>query len=524
MNNIITVVFIIASFSLFSCKSERKPDKNYHHGGFFIDGIKGDDKSKGDVKNPVKTIARLNELLQGKVTNVYISGGQVYDGTLIITNKSGSDADPISVSSVGEARAIINGGNGEAIRIENCRNIRVSNIDIKGNGRKTGNVSNGFSLVNSTNCIVEYIRTEGFQKSGLELFDCRNIQVKKVLASDNGFCGINVMGSGLKRSGNILIRDCMAENNPGDPTILDNHSGNGILVGVSDSVIIDHCTATNNGWDMPRLGNGPVGIWTWQSDHVTIQYCISYRNKTSTGASDGGGFDLDGGVTNSIIQYCLSYENQGAGYGLFQYPGASDWSNNIVRYCISYNDARTTKGAGSIFIWNGSNISSQLTSCMIYNNVFYNSVAPVISFENASAHKNFMFCNNIFLCDSNFFSGINSGSSFLANVWWSPKGTINLMEFRNLADWAEATGQEMLKGQIRGIQADPRFSGPLNPNITDPYKLNTLRRYILRPDSPLKDKGIDIKSISDKDLPAADFYGNPVPQGIATEAGISELK
>jgi hypothetical protein len=173
---------------------------------------------------------------------------------------------------------------------------------------------------------------------------------------------------------------------------------------------------------MPRLGNGPVGIWAWQSDHVIIQYCISYRNKTSEGAKDGGGFDLDGGVTNSIIQFCLSFENQGAGYGLFQYPGASNWSDNIIRYCVSYNDASTTEGAGGIFIWNGSDESSQLTDCRIYNNLIYNASAPVISFENASIHENFRFSRNIFICDSSFFSGKNSGSSFLGNLWWNPKG------------------------------------------------------------------------------------------------------
>jgi hypothetical protein len=226
------------------------------------------------------------------------------------------------------------------------------------------------------------------------------------------------MGSSLQTSGSILIQDCLAENNAGDPSILDNHSGNGILVGVSDSVVIDRCEATNNGWDMPRLGNGPVGIWAWQSDHVIIQYCVSYRNKTSPGAKDGGGFDLDGGVTNSIIQYCLSYENQGAGYGLFQYPGASDWSDNIIRFCISWNDATTTEGAGSIFIWNGSNEKRQLSKCRIYNNIIYNSKTPAVSFENASLHEDFHFRNNIFICDSSYFSGINTGSKFSGNLFW----------------------------------------------------------------------------------------------------------
>jgi hypothetical protein len=295
-------------------------------------------------------------------------------------------------------------------------------------------------------------------------------------------------------------------------------------VGVSDSVTIDHCTATNNGWDMPRLGNGPVGIWTWMSDHVTIQYCISYRNRTSKGGKDGGGFDLDGGVTNSLIQYCLSYENAGAGYGLFQYPGASDWKNNTIRYCVSINDAHTTEGAGSFFIWNGSDESSQLTDCYFYNNVAYSSSAPVISFENASEHENFIFSNNIFLGSGQMMSGKNKGSKFLGNVWWSTGGSIKFMQFDSLVEWAKATGQETENGKIIGIQTDPLLNRPFMTRIIDPYKLNTLSGYMLKPESPLKNLGIDIKSVSGFDPPPVDFFGNPVPQGSAPEPGIHELK
>ncbi len=378
--------------------------------------------------------------------------------------------------------------------------------------------------MNSTNCVIEDIYTEGFQKSGLDLYNCRNAEVRRVISYDNGFCGINIMGSHQDSSGNILIKDCKAENNPGDPTRLDNHSGNGILVGVSDSVLIDHCTATNNGWDMPRQGNGPVGIWTWQSDHVTIQYCISYRNKTSRGGKDGGGFDLDGGVTNSIIQYCLSYENEGAGYGLFQYLGASDWSDNVIRYCVSINDAHTTEGAGSFFIWNGSNDSKQLADCYIYNNVAYSISAPVISFENASEHENFVFSNNIFLGSGQMLSGKNKGSTFLGNVWWSAGAEIKFMQTGSLAEWAKATGQETMNGKIIGMHSDPLLYGPFLTSISDPYQLRALSGYMLKPDSPVKNHGMEITPFFGFDPPSTDFFGNQVPQGSAPEPGIYELK
>jgi hypothetical protein len=490
MKKIPTIPFLFILVFTCCCKTELSK-KSISGEAYYINNETGNDKYSGTVKRPVKTIGEVNKRFQYKIGSVFLAGNQVFEGTLVLNNVQGTDSVPLVISSYGEGKAVINSGNKEAVRIESCSHIRIGNLNLKGNGRKDGNTTNGLQLMSSSNCVIEDIHSEGFQKSGVDLYNCKNVKVLKVLAENNGFCGINVMGSDRNFSVNILIRDCKSENNPGDPTILDNHSGNGILVGVSDSVIIDHCSATNNGWDMPRQGNGPVGIWTWESDHVTIQYCISYLNKTSKDGKDGGGFDLDGGVTNSLIQYCLSYENQGAGYGLFQYAGASNWSNNVIRYCVSINDANTTGGSGSFFIWNGSDESKQLTNCYIYNNVALSSSAPVISFENASEHENFTFCNNIFLGSGQLISGKNSGSQLSGNIWWSP--------------------------------GDSQFYGPLVTDITDPYKLNELKGYILKPGSSLRNHGLEIKPAFGFDPATKDFFGNPVPRGVAREPGIFEM-
>jgi len=487
MNKHLTIFLFLTAFSFTSCKNYlQDPGLTY-----YINFDEGDDKFPGTIEKPIKSISELNVRLKKKSASIFFAGGQVYDGTLLLKNINGDDSIPVVIGSYNSGRPVINGGNHEAVRIEKCKNIRITSLTVMGSGRKEGNTTNGLQLLYSTNCYIGDIYAEGFQKSGVDLYNCRDIEVIKVTAYGNGFCGINVMGSHQDSSENVLIKDCKAENNPGDPTILDNHSGNGILVGVSDSVIIDHCTATNNGWDMPRQGNGPVGIWTWQSDHVTIQYCISYRNKTSKGGKDGGGFDLDGGVTNSLVQYCLSYENEGAGYGLFQYWGASDWSNNVVRYCVSINDAQKTEGAGSFFLWNGSNESRQLKDCYIYNNVAYSTSSPVLSYENASQHQNFVFSNNIFLASGKAISGNTSGSTYSGNVW--------------------------------GSTADKVFRGPFTVDITDPYMLGTLEGLKLLSGSPLRDTGIKIKPMFGFAPPPTDFFGNPVPQGSAPDPGIHEL-
>jgi hypothetical protein len=137
---------------------------------------------------------------------------------------------------------------------------------------------------------------------------------------------------------------------------------------------------------------------------------------TSKNAKDGGGFDLDGGVSNSLVSYCLSFGNEGAGFGLFQYNGASPWKDNIISNNISFNDATTTEGSGSLFIWNGSGDSSQLSGCRIMRNLVVNFSAPIISFEPDSKHQNFEFTRNMFI-GRDTVSGKNTGSVFRKNLF-----------------------------------------------------------------------------------------------------------
>jgi len=478
--------------------------------GYYISPA-GNDSNPGTKTKPFRTLQKLNSIQLKPGDRIYLKGNEVFRGTLSLLANGTSD-NPILITSYeyDNGNAVIDGGNKEAIILRGTF-FQLRDINVKGAGRKTGNTTNGITLFQANNAVVENVKTEGFQKSGIEMKSCKNVSLKNVYAVNNGFCGIHITGTGEERAKNILVKDCKAENNAGDPTILDNHSGNGILAGLSDSVVIDHCSATNNGWDMPRIGNGPVGIWAYESDHVTIQYCISYRNKTSKGGQDGGGFDLDGGVKNSIIQYCLAYENEGAGYGLFQYPGASSWRGNIIRYCVSINDATTTKSSGSIFVWNGSGDSSRFADCKVYNNVVYSTHAPAIQFEVMSANQNFLFANNIFIGSDSIVHGPSSGEKFINNIWWTAGGPIFFRQYSNISAWAAATGQEKLEGEIRGRQIDPKLKGPFLTTLADPNQLNLLSGYALTSDSPVKNSVLNLMTL---EIPIAphDFFNGPVSQ------------
>jgi hypothetical protein len=360
----------------------------------------GNDAATGRKDQPWKSIEKLNGIRLRPGDTVFFDGSQTFRGSLLFDSAdAGTKENPVIITSFGNSNAVINGGDLTALTINKSAYLKINQLHFIGSGRKNGNTQDGVVITNSRQIEVDSLDVSGFQKAGLRVHASQNIEVKNVLAYDNGFAGIAVSGDKTKEScSNIHIIGCAAVNNPGDPTNSKSHSGNGILAGRCKNVVIEYSSATNNGWDMPRIGNGPVGIWAYEADSVIIQYCISYRNKTSVGGEDGGGYDFDGGVTNSIIQQCLSYDNQGGAFGIFQYAGASDWHDNIIRNNISENDGNVSRAGAGVFIWNGSKDKNQFKNLEFYNNIVYNSKGAVMHYDKKeSEHVDFRFYNNIFV-------------------------------------------------------------------------------------------------------------------------------
>ncbi len=241
----------------------------------------------------------------------------------------------------GEEGAVLDGGIGNGCTLTDCVNCTIRGLNVRGDGRKYENKQGvGFQVIGGQNIIIEDCEAYGFQRAGVELCGAQEVRVERVCAHDNGYCGILATWDDVKNvSRNITIRDCRALNNAGDPTITDNHSGNGILLDGARDVLVEFCEAAYNGWDMQNEEfNGPVGIWTAHTDRAVIRYCISHDNRTQWGKTDGGGFDFDGGTTNSVIECCLSFLNDGAGYLLCQYEDAPAMYNNRVIHCVSLED------------------------------------------------------------------------------------------------------------------------------------------------------------------------------------------
>jgi hypothetical protein len=441
----------------------------------------GNDANPGTAAEPWQTLRKVNATDLEPGDCVYFEGGKRFSGTIELgLDDTGATDKRLLLASYGQGQAVIDGVNGSSLKANGCSHLALKNLHFIGSGRKAGNTEDGVCVIDCQDVEIDHIEVNGFRTSGLRLDGVRDGHVSYVSAHDNGFAGISV--GHTKRSANLRVDHCTAKDNPGDPSNLDNHSGNGIIVANAENVVVEYCEAAGNGWDMPRKGNGPVGIWMWNSDRVIIQFCISHDNKSP--GDDGGGFDIDGGATNCILQYNLSYNNDGPGYFLCQFPGAPDFKDNVIRYNISSNDGVKNNRRSGIDVFSaGANASR----CQVYNNTVYNRNGPAVGFGGLPMPE-VVFRNNIFVFSGRVTGGDGQRGRFESNVCWSVDGNALSPE-----------------GEFIGRGIDPKLILPVAGLPTDPTKLTELAVFKLQPGSPCLTAGVTIK-----DNGSRDFWGNPV--------------
>jgi hypothetical protein len=123
---------------------------------------------------------------------------------------------------------------------------------------------------------------------------------------------------------------------------MDQVDGDGIIVKGTDGAVIEHNLVANASQNTVAGSTEPsnAGIWSSFTHNTTMQFNEVYGLKTQT--TDGQGFDIDGGSTNTKVQYNYSHDNEGGfillmGLGIGELPSPS--KNAIVRYNLSVNDA-----------------------------------------------------------------------------------------------------------------------------------------------------------------------------------------
>jgi hypothetical protein len=308
--------------------------------------------------------------------------------------------------------------------------VRIDNVDVSGY-RKTGILVSANNPSNS-----------GF----------KDVRITNAEVHDNGYAGISSTGYWPPDPSNRPHRDfyvgnCRIYRNAGIPGMKP-HSGNGIVLSGVAGAVIEYCEAYNNGWLCDAPGGGPVGIWAWEASDVVIQCCESHHNKTSGG--DGGGFDLDGGCVNCTMQYNYSHDNDGAGYLICQFGGASEFRNNVCRYNISENDAIGSRSPMGVIHFYSSGSSGGIQDTLVYNNTVYVSSAtrgPGIVAGSGTYHTSFH--NNIIITEPGkcviHVRDASGGCSFEGNCYWSCGAPLEIMwdgkTYASLAAWRSATSR-----------------------------------------------------------------------------------
>lgn len=494
----------------------------------------GNDENSGFSKTSAwASIDKVNSTLLVPGDTVLFEGEVIFTGSLYFAPGTGGTASmPIVLGSFGSGRAVISSGSSRGFVAYNTAGLKLQDLVFQGAGRTIKNGAGVDFYLDLPNTRLAYIALQnvevyGYQGGGIKIgswkgdsgFD--NVSILNCSVHDNGDSGINTYAEGnYKSHRNFYIAYCKAYNNAGIPEKTTN-TGSGIVMGGVDGGVIEFCEAYNNGWLNSSNSEGPVGIWCYLSNNVTIQYNESHHNRTGS-TKDGGGFDIDGGSTNCVLQYNYSHHNDGPGYLVVEYDKAPLMQNLIVRYNISENDARKNS-YGAIHLW-ASKDSEGIQNAQIYHNTIYVSPTttgtPKAVWVQAGGDIEAAFRNNLFITTGSLKliqAQVTSNVRFEGNNYWSsgavPQFTWGTTSYNSLEKWRTATGQEMHKGLASGYFLDPKVKeAGKGVTISDPKLLYTLNSYRLEANSPMIGKALDLTTDFGWDIGKRDFWGNSLIQ------------
>lgn len=480
---------------------------------------------------------------------LYFEGGQTFNGVLLLTSDdSGTSGNHVIIDSYGTGIATLNGGADTAIDGYNVQGITVRNIKATGNWNsvtQSGNSEAGISFwsdLPGTSTLsginIDNVESTGFRHGvsiGFWSTDnskghIDNINITNSLFHDNARSGLLMWGNSSVvpvaygyNFRNVLIRNCKSYNNEGE-TGYAGATGYGFQLDGIQNATIEHCLAYNNGARNGYAPGGPIGIMAYYADNVTIQFCESYNNHTGTSSTDGGGYDLDGAVSNSTIQYCYSHDNDGAGYLVVSWNGATaPTGTNTIRYCISENDCRRNN-FGAISVFSGTN------DTYVYGNTIY--ITPAVAgtsrgmyFSGGNrvrAFNNLVMSTGARLVETmpnytvNYNNYLSSGNIEFRH---------NSVSYTNFAAFTAASGYEANGKTDRAFTyRNLRYPQmPLVGTIGDAYNLASIRAYRLQPTSPMIDAGFNLASLFPLvNMGTRDFWGNPIPQNGIYDIGAHE--
>jgi hypothetical protein len=520
---------------------------------YYVSSSSGNDHNSGTSPSaPWRSLSRVNHLDLKAGDHILLKSGEKFldAGLVFLPDDQGTAANPIVVDIYdGTARAIIMAPRGQhGISIYNTGGLTVRNLHLLGHGPEISDATerNGVSLwcdlkdgrrlsgLRFEGLLVSWffkgivIGADDPSYSGFAEVVISDCTVKSCLA--DGIVSFGRMpGSSEQQSHrNLQILRTEVSKCYGDPTLKGPHSGSGIIMAGTIGGLIDQCVAHDNGGGTnDKDGGGPVGIWCWGCHGVTIQRCLVYNQKSTPGVQDGGGFDIDGGSTNCVIQYCYSYNNEGYGYLVCEFEGATPITDATVRYNVSWNDGRA-RGQSGLGVWNGNPTAASCRDVVFHNNLVVcdETAGSAVKLGFESKPLAAAFYNNVFVrTRGSKLVDIDRHTDkvvFKGNLYWTttdqPAWNWGTNTYSTLSAWRAAPGQpEMHEGQPVGLQADPRLTDLVHGYAaTQIAELTTMTSFLPLRNSPLINAGLDLTetTLGRLSLGEHDFRGTAIPQGI----------
>ena len=437
---------------------------------YHLDPSGSDAAGDGSRARPWATLARAAALDLEPGDSLLLRGGARFEGQVTLdATDAGTPARPVVVGSYGDGHAVVAAPPDDyGVYVYNAAGVRVERLTVVGSGG-SGHPKDGVMFyadlpgdVRLRHVRIDSVDVSGFHSgfsvggwNGRAGFD-------DVRVTASAFHH-NVSGGGTyaERVGgvtDVYVGDCRFFDNagrPGHPS----PTGSGLVLGGVRGGLVERSSAYRNG-ALNTSPAGPVGFWAYDADAVVFQHNEAWDNRTGPGGGDGGGFDLDGGVTNSVLQYNHSHDNDGAGFGLFQYAGAPRSGGNVVRHNLSERDGRKN-GYGGISVW-GASAADVVGPAEVYENTVRGGSGPAVLLMNAHHEGLTVRANRFDGASVVVRAPAPGGVRFAGNAYTAPAAPVEWdgATYATVAAWAAATGQESGPVPVELVAFTAQSDGP----------------------------------------------------------------
>jgi len=494
---------------------------------FYVDPTNGNDANNGKSPGTAwKTTTKVNAATYNPGATILFLGGSTFSSSFVSLTNTNTPG-PITLGSYGSGQATISSGNSnEAVKCVNIPGVTVQNLICTGGGNLV-NTTAGINIQNSlggntklqgpsiSGCTVSGYGANGINVEGTSgtagfnsvyiggniVHDCTGTSTSTNVTAGIRVSSVPGYGSGISAPShtNVTITGNTVYNCTGKAGVAKS-TGSGITVSQTATATLQYNEAYSSGGSSTS-SDGPVGIWAYDATGITIQYNEAHHMQTGSGP-DGGGFDLDGGVTNSTLQYNYSHDNAGPGIMIYSYNDGTVTTNsgNVARFNIGQNDGKGLVIGGST-----------MSGSKAYNNTIFNA-ANTVFFADTSGYDT-VVANNIFYSQSPTAAKVidvptPSTIAFTGNDYYG-NGTFNYngTNHSTFSAWQTASGQEKISAVNVGLTSNPSLYVPGGGvNITG-YNPTKLMAYNLQSGSAMIGAGVNLSTQYSIDQGATDFYG-----------------